>query len=111
MIEFQYFPGCPHAAETLHNLQQLIEEGVIDAEEVRITKAEDAETAQQMGFQGSPTILVDDIDIYTESKPGQPCFSCRTYIIDGKPTGVLPKEFIRQQLIRLRRTPQRALDR
>lgn len=103
MIEFQYFPGCPHAAQTLHNLQQLMEEGLVRADELRIVKAEDAETAQRVGFRGSPTILVDGIDIYTLRKPAEPCFTCRTYLIAGKPSGVLPKEFIRQQLSKLRR--------
>jgi hypothetical protein len=88
VIEFQYFPGCPNAAETLYNLQQLIDEGV----------------AHQVSFQGSPSILVDGLDLYTEAKPGGTHFACRTYIIDGRRTGVLPKDFIRRQLTKLRRS-------
>jgi len=104
VIEFQYFPGCPNAAETLYNLQQLIDEGVLAAEEVKITKVEDEQLAHQVSFQGSPSILVDGLDLYTEAKPGGTHFACRTYIIDGRRTGVLPKDFIRRQLTKLRRS-------
>jgi hypothetical protein len=48
-----------------------------------------------MKFQGSPSILVDGVDIYTGVKPEGFSYSCRVYEFDGKQTGVIPREFIR----------------
>lgn len=102
MIEFQFFKGCPHSEQTLRNLLSLVAEGFLKENEIIITEVSDPRTAQKLKFLGSPTILVDGYDIYTEKVPETFNFSCRIYNINGIQTGVLPREFIKTQIEKLR---------
>ncbi|MBC7362220.1 MAG: alkylmercury lyase [Candidatus Aminicenantes bacterium] len=102
MIEFQFFKGCPHSEATLKNLVELVEEGFIKKDEIVLTEVPNPETAKELNFQGSPTILVDGYDIYTEQKPEKFNFSCRVYNLNGTLTGILPKEFIKAQIEKLK---------
>jgi hypothetical protein len=102
MIEFQYFEGCPNSQATLANLRALIAEGWIAEEELVITEVPDPERAQELNFQGSPTVLYHGIDIYTEKVPESSNFSCRIYEIDGRQTGELSEDYLKQQLRMLR---------
>jgi hypothetical protein len=97
MIEFQYFKGCPNADETLKNLIALKDEGFI-SEEIKIVNVESPEKAKELNFQGSPTILYNGYDIYTMEKPEGFAYNCRVYFINSFPTGVLPKEFIKERI-------------
>ncbi len=98
MIEFQYFEGCPHYRETLRNLEELVSEGFVSKKDIKITEVPDPESAERLHFQGSPTILVDGYDIYTEAKPESFYYACRVYLIDGKMTGTFSKEFIKGRI-------------
>ncbi|MGB9893154.1 MAG: alkylmercury lyase [Candidatus Saccharicenans sp.] len=102
MIEFQFFKGCPHSEATLRNLQSLVEEGFLREGEIIITEVPDPETAAKLNFQGSPTILYDGYDIYTERRPESFNYSCRVYNLDGRQTGILPREYIKNQVEKLR---------
>jgi hypothetical protein len=98
MIEFQYFNGCPHATKTLQNLREVLAEMGIGENELHIIDVPSPESAQKMKFQGSPSILVDGVDIYTGAEPEGFSYSCRVYEFDGGRTGVIPREFIRRKL-------------
>ena len=99
MVEFQYFEGCPNAKATLENLNRVIEEGSIGGPvEFSITEVSDLGLAESIRFQGSPTILVDGVDIYTGAKPETMNYACRIFELDGVKTGVLSTEFIRTRL-------------
>ncbi len=87
---------------TLNNLKELIGEGLIRERDLTITEVPDPAFAEKISFEGSPSILVDGIDIYTGAKPKQSNYSCRIYEFDGKRTGIVPKEFIREKIIALR---------
>jgi hypothetical protein len=102
MIEVQYFEECPNAASTIENVMSLVSKSVIDEREVKLTLVNNPELAEEASFQGSPTILVDGVDIYTEKKPIGYSFNCRIYQIDGGSTGILPKLFIKEQLTKIR---------
>jgi hypothetical protein len=93
MIEFQYFDGCPNAAETLENLKGLMAQGLIK-ESLYITEIKGIEEAEGVKFQGSPTILLDGKDIYTGKEPKGYNYTCRIYTFDGEQTGVLSAERI-----------------
>lgn len=101
MIEFQYFEGCPNSEETLNHLKELIKEGIIKEKSLKITNVPDLESAEFLKFQGSPSVLVNGIDVYTEEKPQSFNYSCRVYVIDGNHTGVLPKEYLKNKIIKL----------
>jgi len=93
MIEFQYFDGCPNAEGTLVNLKSLIAKE-LSGFELSITEIKDISEAEQKNFQGSPTILVDGIDIYTGEVPDSYNYTCRIYNLNGKMTGILTRDYI-----------------
>jgi hypothetical protein len=98
MIEFQYFNGCPHAREMLQNLREVMAEMGIVGDELQIINITGPEAAQKLNFQGSPTILINGIDIYTGLRPEGFSYSCRVYEFGGRQTGLIPKEFLRSKL-------------
>jgi len=97
MIEFQYFEGCPNSNESLNNLRAFMEKCNIPENQLKITLVLNEETAKQINFQGSPTILVNGFDLYSGKKPDQLSFSCRLYKINNKSTGILTSEYISQR--------------
>lgn len=102
MIEFHYFDDCPNSTESLKNLRELITEGFIKQDEIEIINIKDFNSAEEFNFQGSPSIIIDGYDIFTELIPHNYSFNCRIYTINGKKTGILPKEYIKQQILKIR---------
>ena len=102
MITFQYFKDCPHSAETLRNLLELAKDNQIPENEVHVIEVPDPASAEEHQFQGSPTILVDGVDIVTLKKPEGFNYACRIYEFNGTRTGVIPKEYIESRLRELR---------
>jgi len=108
MIEIQYFPECPNYLKTIKSINELISEGLILEAELKLTPVLDFETAQKLKFLGSPTILYNGIDIYTECKPVGFNYACRLYIIDGLITGSLTKDFIKEKINKLKQLKEEA---
>lgn len=104
MIEFQYFEGCPNSTKTLENLKELVKEKTIEEKEIKIVEIKDLRSAERFKFQGSPSILINGIDIYTEKVPDSFSFTCRIYNIEGKKTGILSKEYIEQKIKKIKST-------
>lgn len=98
MIEFQFFLGCPSADETLENLRGVMQELEIPENNLKISVVPDLDTAKRLNFQGSPSILINHIDIYTGEEPIGFSYACRLYEFNGEQTGVIPKEFIREKM-------------
>jgi hypothetical protein len=98
VIEFQFFVGCPSADATLENLRAVMRELGIPESQLKISVVPDMDSAKRLGFQGSPSILVNHKDIYTGEEPTGFSYACRLYEFDGEQTGVIPKEFIRVKL-------------
>lgn len=97
MLEFQYFEGCPNAKQTLDNLNALLDERNFFGK-LKITEIKDISEAEELNFQGSPTVLIDGKDIYSEVAPSSFNYTCRVYIIEGKQTGVLSKEYMAMKI-------------
>ena len=94
-IQFLYFDGCPNAAQTRENLGTALDELGIDIEPEVI----DVDPSTFDGpFLGSPSVLVNGVDVYTGSVPDAFEFSCRTFEVDGKRTGSLPASLIRERI-------------
>lgn len=76
-IELQYFEGCPNVAKA----RELIEHYHHEHPEVQLkfTLVTDNEQAAQIGFRGSPTILIDGEDLFQLPAPEQPNMACRFY--------------------------------
>jgi len=94
-VEVQYFDDCPSYKDALSHFQKAsLDLGMkCDIELVRV---EDADHAQRLDFQGSPSILIDGIDL--EGKQGPAVFGCRIYHIDGKLTGTPTKAYITKMI-------------
>jgi hypothetical protein len=91
-IDILYFQGCPNSGPTVRLVQEILTaEGVQAA--VREVDVPDAETARRLDFPGSPTVRVNGQDI----EPGGPVpfgYGCRTYVYQGKRTGIPPRNWI-----------------
>ena len=94
-IDILYFEGCPHHIPTVERVKQIVAEMglTIPVTEVQITTPEEA---QQRRFLGSPTVLVDGVDIDPDARQRASYgLSCRVYPgIAGLP----PDELIRAAL-------------
>lgn len=103
IIIFQYFSGCPHSRQTLKNLRKLVKSGFIKEDEIKVVEVSSPDRAEELSFQGSPTILCNGLDIYSLERPRGFSFSCRLYTRGGTKTGVLPVDFIKRQIEKIRR--------
>ena len=102
MITFQFFDGCPNSTKTLSNLKEVLVELDIPESEIEIIEVPGLQEAEKIRFQGSPTILIDGVDIYSLRIPEDYSYTCRVYNFEGNRTGVIPKDFIREKIRKLR---------
>jgi len=94
-IDILYFEGCPHHIPTVERVKQIVAEVglTIPVTEVQITTPEEA---QQRRFLGSPTVLVDGVDIAPDARQRASYgLSCRVY---PGVAGLPPDEMIRAAL-------------
>ena len=84
-IAFQYFDGCPKWQTTRQRLEEAIE-GLDVA--VVMQLVETPEEAVEVGFRGSPTVLIDGVDAFAgPDTPAAGTLACRVYQTeDGSPT-------------------------
>ena len=97
-IELLHVRGCPHHAETLALLRQILDEAGLAAaiEEVEVR---DSEAAQALGFLGSPSIRIDGRDIEPRASERRDFgMSCRVYASEAGYSGVPPQEMIVEAL-------------
>jgi hypothetical protein len=98
-IRFLYFADCPNSGPTLANLRQALLELGLEAQP-RLVRIDSAEEAATTLFLGSPSILIDGVDLATGQAPreNEGSYACRVYDVDGRETGILPVPFIRRRL-------------
>jgi len=94
-IELYYFEGCASYQEAIGNLRSVLKERDIN-DEINIICVESLEHAQEINFQGSPSIVIDGIDL--EGKDDPAIFGCRIYDINGKLTGTPTRQFIKDKM-------------
>lgn len=75
-ITLLYFDGCPNRKVARTRLAEALER-VGDARTVRLESVETAQDADDLGFRGSPTILIDGKDPFDAVAPTG--LSCRVY--------------------------------
>ena len=101
-IELLYFDGCPHYAEFLPRLRELLAAQDVEAEFV-LRRIETREESEREHFLGSPTVRVDGVDVDPTAN-GREEFGleCRLYRTDDGLVGTPPEEWIRAALRRAR---------
>jgi hypothetical protein len=77
-VELLFWEGCPSHPQALAQLRETMAELGLDPEAVEVREVDTDERAEAEGFVGSPTILVDGVDV---QDPGeQPAaLTCRVY--------------------------------
>ncbi len=85
-IIVQYFETCPHAGLARERLAAALETAGLDQRVVRFVTVGSPEDAEQLGFRGSPTFLIDGLDPFADaSAPAG--FACRIYETEAGPEG------------------------
>jgi len=94
-VEVFYFDGCPNHGAAVQRVKEILkEEGV--ATEVMEVNVPDQATALAVGFQGSPTIRIDKLDVEPAAQSSQNYgMSCRTYWDSCKREGLPSRDVIR----------------
>jgi hypothetical protein len=61
-VQVQMSPGCGHGRQTVELVRQVLDDLAPEArmERIEVLTMEDAE---RVGFRGSPTVLIDGVDI------------------------------------------------
>jgi len=76
-VTLQYFDGCPNWQVAEERLREALR-NVGDAHEVVHQLVADPDDAERVGLRGSPTILIDGHDPFTDD--AEPVgFACRIY--------------------------------
>jgi hypothetical protein len=98
-IEFRYWEDCPSHEAALERLHQaMAEEGIKTP--VKVVKVESPEQAEHLRFVGSPTILVNGLDIQPPPSEAHYALTCRTYYLEDGRVSPLPSlEMIRRALL------------
>ncbi|WP_263356593.1 DUF2703 domain-containing protein [Acidicapsa ligni] len=98
-IEILYFKGCPNHEPVVKQVQQILrsEQINVPVDEIEVT---DAAMAQKVGFLGSPSIRIDDLDIEPDVRGLQTFgFGCRTYSdAEGRRSGIPSANIIKRAL-------------
>jgi hypothetical protein len=94
-VEFLYFKSCPSHKEALENLKAALRETHTNAELILID-VDSAEKAEEVGFQGSPSIRINGEDL--EGRKEASNLSCRLYKVNGKTAFAPTKEAIVEKL-------------
>ncbi len=94
-VELLYIADCPNYVEAARLLREMLSEfGARD--EVSEIEVTDSAQADALAFIGSPSIRIEGKDIEPiEPSARHYALSCRTYLVDGKLTGVPPLDMIR----------------
>ncbi|WP_026821255.1 hypothetical protein [Arthrobacter castelli] len=94
-ITLQYFDDCPNwkiADERLMLLAAERPEIVVKRQTV-----DTVEEAEQVGFHGSPSILIDGVDVFADASTPVG-LACRRYMTDKGPAGAPTLEQVRAAL-------------
>lgn len=95
-VRLQYFDDCPSWHQAANHLESLRDEYELD---IRLEHVDTDEAAQRVGFRGSPTILVDDRDLF-DTDGTAIGLSCRRYATPGGSTGCPTRQQIADALAR-----------
>lgn len=92
-VTLQYFDGCPNWKLADERLRAVL--GPDSTIQYRLVESQ--EDAEQLGFTGSPTVLVDGVDPF--AKPGAPVgLACRVYLTAAGREGAPSIEQLREAM-------------
>jgi len=104
-LELLWWEGCPSTERALTELREALSDVGLDRTEIRTREIETDDEAGEAGFRGSPTILVDGVDIAGASTDDQIGLGCRIYRRrDGRISPTPDPEDLRDALRRAARS-------
>ena len=98
-IEILYFEGCPNYSRAVDLVRDVLRELALEVDLREVQVADESEAAAR-SFSGSPTILVNGVDIEpaVTERTGY-TFGCRLYGAVGVPPRHLILEALRQAVL------------
>ncbi len=97
-VTFLFYEDCPSHELALERLREVLNEEGIDAK-VEVVKVESEEQVQEWHFVGSPTILLNGLDIDPPPPDSHYALTCRAYRLEEDRISPLPsKGMIRRAL-------------
>ena len=94
-VEVLYFSGCPNHTPAVDQVREALQQEGLTAEVVEV-EVTNADTAQSVGFLGSPTIRINGLDVEPSARSVHSYgLSCRTYTTENYRAGVPPLAWIR----------------
>jgi hypothetical protein len=79
-IELLWWEGCPSTEVALAQLDEILLEFGLGGTPVHRREIRTEAEAAEVGFRGSPTILIDGVDVDPGEDPGDPNpLTCRVY--------------------------------
>ena len=78
-IELLWWAGCPSTDRAQAELEQALRDVGLSNARVRRTEIDSDDEARTRGFLGSPTILVDGVDVASPGPEELVGLSCRVY--------------------------------
>ncbi|WP_341954373.1 thioredoxin family protein [Salinibacterium sp. TMP30] len=94
-ITLQYFDGCPNWKVADQHINELVKE----FPEITVSRhlVDTIEEAERVGFRGSPSILVDGVDLFAQAD--EPVgLACRRYLTPDGFAGSPTVEQLREKL-------------
>lgn len=100
LIQIQYFEGCPNVPLMISNVEIAIKdfEQFVWFEKILV---ENNELANELKFRGSPTLLINDIDLEYMPEPLNITLSCRVYQ-NGVPNAETIKNRILEEISKIK---------
>ena len=97
-VELLWWEGCPSTERALTAVREALTDLGLDGVEVRMREIKDDGDAAEAGFVGSPTILLDGIDLVPAADE-QIGLSCRVYRRrDGRVSPIPDPDDLREAL-------------
>jgi hypothetical protein len=78
-IELLWWEGCPSTERALAELRDALRDVGLPQADVRMREIQTESESQELGFLGSPTILIDGRDPLPTAPDDHPGLSCRIY--------------------------------
>ena len=98
-VELLWWEGCPSTERALAAVRDALTDLGLEAVEVRTREIKDDGDAVQTGFIGSPTILIDGVDLVPAAADEQIGLSCRVYRRrDGRVSPIPDPDDLREAL-------------
>ncbi len=97
-VTFQYIDDCPSHEQALARLRKVLDEEGVNVK-IDVIKIESDEQAKRLHFLGSPTIIVNDIDIDPQAS-NHFGLACRAYQLEDGRISPLPSEEMIRRAIR-----------